>query len=155
MTKVYLETSFFSACVSKRTSDKIVGWRASSLEWWNTQASRFELYISAEVIRELTSPDFPESKEALDYLKGLNVLQTRPEVLELAKELVGERIMPAPSVEGDAVHVAHTLFYEIGYLLTWNVKHLAPQQARTPSCILQTARSYRSCACDAGPTSRR
>jgi hypothetical protein len=44
--KVYLETSFFSECVTTRKSDFDVGKRASSNFWWKTQASRFDLYAS-------------------------------------------------------------------------------------------------------------
>jgi len=50
MARVYLETSFFSACVSTRTSAKSVAWRETSIEWWQTQAARHELYVSDEVV---------------------------------------------------------------------------------------------------------
>ena len=56
--RVYLESSFFSACVSTRTDPKTAGWRVSSKEWWDTQASRHELFISAEVVRELAAPSY-------------------------------------------------------------------------------------------------
>jgi len=50
MARVYLETSFFSACVSTRTSAKSVARRETSIEWWQTQAVRHELYVSDEVV---------------------------------------------------------------------------------------------------------
>ncbi len=49
---VYLETSFVSACVSDRTDAKSVYRRETSLEWWNTQARRYDLFVSAEVLWE-------------------------------------------------------------------------------------------------------
>ncbi len=52
MARVYLETSFFSACVSKRTSAKSIAWREASNEWWLTQATRHELFVSGEVVAE-------------------------------------------------------------------------------------------------------
>jgi hypothetical protein len=131
MAKVYLETSFFSACVSTRTSDKVAGWRASSLEWWQTQASRFELFISPEVFRELSAPEFPNRVAALKMLEGLNVLQLSADAQTLAALLVSERIMPGPAVEGDALHVAVATLHRMDYLLTWNVKHLANPNKRT------------------------
>jgi hypothetical protein len=131
MLKVYLETSFFSACVSTRTSDKVVGWRASSLEWWQTHASRFELYISSEVFRELSAPEFPNRIAALKMLDGLKVLSLNEDVQRLATLLVTERIMPGPAVEGDALHVAVATLNRMDFLLTWNVRHLANPNKRT------------------------
>jgi hypothetical protein len=79
--KVYLETSFFSECCTIRTGEIARGRRATSTNWWNTQARRFELFISNEVVRELGSPDFPEEVRtpALAMLENLPLLDlTRP-----------------------------------------------------------------------------
>ena len=61
MSSVYLETSFFSECCTIRTGEIARGRRATSLNWWETYARKFDLYISREVVRELSSPDFPEA----------------------------------------------------------------------------------------------
>src|SRR5260221_6883697 len=52
MAKVYLETSFFSACVTTRTDVDSQSWKGRSLSWLKTQAPRHQLAISAEVIAE-------------------------------------------------------------------------------------------------------
>lgn len=52
-------------------------------------------------------------------------LDITEEVRGLAKILVGEKVMPGPAEEGDAVHVATAIVHRCDYLLTWNVKHLA------------------------------
>jgi hypothetical protein len=126
-----LETSFFSACVSTRTSDKSVGWRASSLEWWQTQARRFELFISPTVVDELSSPDFPASEKALAMLNGLPLLTQTPEVIALAELFVKERVMPGPADGGDALHVATATLHRMDCILTWNVQHMANPRKRT------------------------
>lgn len=138
MLSVYLESSFFSACVSTRRGDKSVGWKASSLEWWNTYARFFELRISPEVVRELSSPDFPEDRRgaALAMLEGLGALEFTDEVADVADLLVNERLMPGPSVEGDALHVAFCIVHRIDYLLTWNQKHLANPRKRTHFAVI-------------------
>ena len=59
MARVYLETSFFSECATIRTGAIDLGRRATSLKWWQTQSKSFELFISNEVIRELSDPNFP------------------------------------------------------------------------------------------------
>jgi hypothetical protein len=131
VTSVYLETSFFSACVSTRTGDKIAGWRASSREWWKTQAAHFALFISPEVFRELSAPEFPNRDAALKMLEGINLLQPSEDVQRLAALLVSERIMPGPAIEGDALHVAYATLKRMDFMLTWNVKHLANPNKRT------------------------
>lgn len=136
MAKVYLETSFFSACVSTRTSDKIRGWRASSLEWWETQRQHFELFISPEVFRELSAPDFKNSEKALAMLQDLDVLELTAEGTALAELLVKERVMPGPAVKGDALHVATATVHRMDFLLTWNVAHLANPNKRTHFAVI-------------------
>jgi hypothetical protein len=134
--KVYLETSFFSACVSTRKSDKSLGWRASSIEWWESQAPRFELFITSEVIRELSDPAFPHSKKAIAMLRDLSVLRLTPETFDLADLLVREKLMPVPAVSGDALHVAAATIHGMDYLLTWNQRHLANPNKRTHFSIV-------------------
>jgi hypothetical protein len=118
--RVYLETSFFSECATIRTGAIDLGRRATSLGWWQTQAKSFDLFISNEVIRELSDPDFPNAVRApaLAMLSGLNALPLTAEVISLADLLVKERVMPAPSIEGDAIHLAVAAVHRIDYLLT-------------------------------------
>jgi hypothetical protein len=129
--KVYLETSFFSACVSTRRSPGSRGWRAISNAWWQQESRRYELFISPEVIQELTATDFKNRRNAVEMLQGLKLLEQTQEVAALAQLLVKEHVMPGPSVEGDAIHVAAATIHQMDYLLTWNVKHLANPNKRT------------------------
>ena len=136
MSKVYLETSFFSLCVSTRTGIKEQGWKASSIEWWQTQARKHELFISPEVIRELSAPEFPNGPLALQLVRGLAILDLTLEVVELAELFVQEKVMPGPAFQGDALHVAAATFHAMDYILTWNVKHLANPNKRRHLAIL-------------------
>ena len=131
MARVYLETSFFSACVSLRTSAKSVAWRQTSMEWWQTQAERHDLYVSDEVVAELSDPDFVQGPAALEMLRGLRLLELGPEVRGLAEILVREKVLPAPAVSGDAIHVAVATVHRMDYVLTWNVQHMANPNKRT------------------------
>ena len=136
MARVYIETSFFSACVTDRSGEKIVGWRASSNEWWKTQRRRHDIFISGEVIRELSAADFPNRDKALALLTGLNMLELTLEVERLADLMVREKVMPAPAVGGDAVHVAAAVTHRMDYILTWNVKHLANPNKRAHFAVI-------------------
>jgi hypothetical protein len=117
--------------VSQPTDPKVAGWRVTSLEWWREQRTHHQLFISAEVLRELSSPKFPDSERALEMVHGLNALALSLEVTEFAKLLVSERLMPGPATEGDALHVAAATIHKMDYLLTWNVRHLANPNKRT------------------------
>ncbi len=44
MARVYLETSYFSACATIRTGTIDLGRRATSLQWWNSEAKAFDLF---------------------------------------------------------------------------------------------------------------
>jgi hypothetical protein len=79
MARVYLETSFFSQCVTNRTGELDIGRRASSNLWWQTQAGRHDLFISPEVLRELSAPEFPNRDQALAMLRGLRILELTTE----------------------------------------------------------------------------
>lgn len=124
MTRVYLDTSFVSACVSTRADPASIVRRESSIEWWNSQRHHHTVYISAEVINELDQKTFSAREAALTFIDDLEVVPTTDAVLGLAEILIEHKLMPAP-IGGDAVHVAACCQHGIEYLLSWNVRHLA------------------------------
>ena len=127
---MYLETSFFSACVWDRPDPKSIAHCDESRRWWVQQRHLHELCTSAEVLRELSDPTFHNREDALALTAGVTDLPITPEVLGLAKILVCERVMPGPAEEGDAVHVAASVIHRVEFMLTWNVKHLANPNKR-------------------------
>lgn len=130
MARVYVDTSFFSTYVSTRSDPKTAGWRTTSVEWWLMQRPLHEMFVSDEVIIELSSPRFPQGPDALALLADTTVLSITAEVYRWAEVMVAEKVMPGPASAGDALHVAVAAFYRMDYLLTWNVKHLANPKKR-------------------------
>lgn len=124
MARVYLETSFVSACVTKRDDAASVYRRQISADWWKDQRAKHELFVSEEVVAELSHPDFRQRDDAAGLIHGVPLLPADEEVRGLAKILVREKVMPGP-VAGDAVHVAVATVHRMEYVLTWNVRHLA------------------------------
>lgn len=124
MARVYLETSFVSACVSTRTDAASIYRRQASLDWMATQAPGHDLFVSAEVQLELDSPTYPQRTAALVYIQPFQFLALTNEVLGLASLLVQEKVMPGPA-RGDPIHVAAACVHRMDYLLSWNVRHLA------------------------------
>lgn len=86
--------------------------------------------MSDEVVAELSDPDFVRGPAALAMLRGLNHLELDARVKGLAELLVREKVMPGPSVAGDAIHVAVAVVHQMDYILTWNVKHMANPNKR-------------------------
>lgn len=125
MARVYLETSFFSACVSERRDARSIYSRHQSRQWWVHQRTAYEIFISGEVLRELSSPGFRHREEALALAKDARLLALNGDVLGLAKALVREKAMPGPEESGDAVHLAAAVVHGMDFLLTWNQRHLA------------------------------
>jgi hypothetical protein len=125
MARIYLETSFFSACVSGRTDAASIFRKQESQRWWTAQRSVHELSLSAEVLRELSDPAFPQRDLALAMTVGLNLLPIDTDTVGLAKILVREQVMPGPESSGDSLHVAVATVHSMEFILTWNVKHLA------------------------------
>jgi hypothetical protein len=124
MARVYLETSFVSACVSDRTDAASSYRRETSREWWERQRQQHRLFVSDEVVAELSDPAFPRSQAALDWIAGIESLAVAPEAIGFARVLVAEKAMPGP-LKGDAIHVAVATVCSVDFVLSWNVKHLA------------------------------
>jgi hypothetical protein len=135
MAKVYLETSFISACVTTRNDVGSVYRRQTSIEWWNTQRQLHNLFLSDEVVLELSSPIYPRREEALEWVNGVQIIPATESAIRIGDLLVKERVMPAP-LRGDAMHVAIAVASGMDYMLSWNVKHLAnPNKLRHLSVI--------------------
>jgi len=125
MAKIYLETSFFSACVSTRTDPASLSRRQISQTWWTLHRHQHRLFISAEVIEELSQPTYPNCENALQMTVGIELLPIDALAIGFAKILVQERVMPGPEGSGDALHVAVATVHTMKHILSWNVRHLA------------------------------
>lgn len=131
MARVYLDTSFISACVSTREDPASIVRREASLEWMATQRPRHSVFISSVVLDELEDPAFVASPEAIKLAADIELLDITDQVSGVATVLVQENVMPGPAHAGDAVHVAASAVHRVDYLLSWNVRHLAnPNKVR-------------------------
>jgi hypothetical protein len=124
MARVYLETSFVSACVTTRTDPGSLYRREASTQWLSAQSRLHELFVSDEVFLELSDPDYPQKDAGLTLIAELPRLGMGEQVRGLAELFVRHKLMPAPAA-GDALHVAVATVHAMEYLLTWNVRHLA------------------------------
>jgi hypothetical protein len=123
MPRVYLETSFVSACVTDRTDTDSLYRLKHSREWWDSQRHLHELYVSPEVIAELSVESYRCREKALAWIGGVPVLEINDDVMGLARVLIQEKAMPTGS--GDPIHVAVAAVHGLQYMVSRNVKHLA------------------------------
>jgi hypothetical protein len=123
--RVYIETTVVSYLTARPNRDVVIaGHHQTTHEWWDTRRGHYELCISQLVLKEAGAGDSEAAQERLDTLKGMTLLETSAQALDLAKELIQAGALPAKAAD-DALHIAVASMNGIPYLLTWNCRHLA------------------------------
>lgn len=123
--KVYIETSIVSYLTARPSNDvRVVANQNTTIEWWETRRSSFELFISEFVIAEASLGNPEAAKKRLEAIAGLPELSTANEVRMLANALISEGAIPTKA-EVDAFHIAVAAVNGLEYLLTWNCAHIA------------------------------
>ncbi len=121
---VYIETSVLSYLTARPTGDLLAAaWQKITVDWWDTQRSRFDLYMSDVTIEE-TGKDNPEAgARRLEALSGIPILPITEAVAGLSKALLQGKALPVKALN-DALHIAVSAVHGVDYLLTWNCRHL-------------------------------
>lgn len=128
--KVYIETSIIGYLTARQSNDlRVMANQNATIEWWDTQRSKFDLVISEFVIAEVSLGDPEAARRRLAAVDGIMKLQTTEEVRVLGKDLMRRNALPEKA-EIDAYHVAIAAVNGIEYLLTWNCTHIANAHTR-------------------------
>jgi hypothetical protein len=123
--KVYLETTIASYLTARPSRDLVVAAHQElTLEWWNRNRGRFDLFVSDLVLQEARRGDPEAAARRIAELSGIPILEVNEEARELARQFIRERLIPAEAVE-DAFHVAIATAQGMDFLLTWNCRHIA------------------------------
>lgn len=137
--RLYIETSIVSYLTAKPSRDLVrAAHQQVTRDWWETRA-QFELYISQFVLDEASVGDQSAAARRLAALREVAVLDTTPDVVNLAGELTRAGDLPKKAVV-DALHIAVASIHGMDYLLSWNCRHIANAAMR--SRIENTCRSY-------------
>ncbi len=125
MATAYIETTIPSYYVA-RTSDSLLqaAKQAATRRWWDGGCSGFDLFTSLETLDEVGKGEPLMASERLELLRDIPLLPLPDEGLDLARALVASGLVPAKAAS-DALHIALASFHRIGYLVTWNFKHIA------------------------------
>ena len=97
--------------------------------WWEEEREKYRLFVSRVVEHEILQGRAELAEKRLALLEGLQRLAVDGAVTHLAGELHSYLRLPL-AAETDALHLAAACHYEIDYLLTWNMRHLANGRIR-------------------------
>ena len=102
---VYIETSIVSYLTARPTNDLLASaWQMITVEWWETQRIRFDLYTSDVALEEAGKGNLEAAARRLEALSGIPILPITGSVVALSKVLLQGRALPAKALD-DALHI--------------------------------------------------
>jgi hypothetical protein len=103
--------------------------QVTTRRWWEEEREQYRLFVSSVVEDEIMQGRADLAQQRLALLTDMPKLVVDDAIGELAAEL--HRYLRLPeSAQTDAMHLALACHYQIDYLLTWNMKHLASARIR-------------------------
>jgi hypothetical protein len=99
-------------------------------EWWSVRRQDFDLFVSQIVLREVRAGDEDASRQRLEVVNDIPLLELSEEALQLAEALVNQQVI-ANNAAVDALHIAVAATNGMDYLITWNFKHIANAAMRS------------------------
>ena len=127
---VYIESSVIGYLTARPSRDVVAASRqAITIDWWRDNRRRFEVYVSALVLEELSGGDAAAAAARLEAVAGIPSLEIGPEAVSLAEALLAAGAVPANS-QRDALHIAIAATQGTDYLLTWNFRHINNAETR-------------------------
>jgi len=92
-------------------------WQSATLEWWQTQRKRFELFTSQLVLDEAAAGHPDAADRRLLSLKNIPILPLTEAATDLAELFINEGALPHKASD-DALHLALAAYHNVDYLLT-------------------------------------
>lgn len=121
---VYIETSIISYLTARPSRDLLAAaWQKVTIDWWDTQRDRFDLYTSDIVIEEAGRGDAFAVARRLEALARIPLLAITDEVVALSEALIDAKALPQKAID-DSLHIALSAVHGVDYLLTWNYRHI-------------------------------
>ncbi len=121
--KLYLETSIWNFLFAEDSPEK----KLITEEFFNDIVlKKYEIFISAIVIEEISNADDKKQKLLLGLIKKYqpSILEINEEVKDLSERYIINGAIPK-SKPADALHAAISAVFEMDALISWNFKHLA------------------------------
>ena len=140
--KIYVETSVISYLTARMSGDLVVAARQKvTQDWWDSAQKRFELFVSALVIDEISAGDTGAANARLNLVKNIPLLSAKEDIDRLVQTFIEKGPIPAKATE-DAVHIAYATVHGMDYLVTWNFKHIANAEIRRAIAAITEKAGY-------------
>jgi hypothetical protein len=122
---VYLETTIPSYLAAHPSRDLVIAAHQQiTHDWWRVARGRYELFISASVLDEISRGDPDAATRRLALVEDLPVLEVNEDVSSLY-EIYNRELGLPERAEVDVLHIAFAVGFGMDYLLTWNCVHIA------------------------------
>jgi len=127
---VYVETSIISYLTARPSRDVVAAARQqTTIEWWSRRRQLFRVHASELVIDEAREGDSVAVERRLAALHGTPILAVSADAAKLAASLMEDGAVPRRAA-ADALQIAIAAVNGMGYLLTWNCRHIANARTR-------------------------
>ncbi len=127
----YIETSVVSYLTARPSRDVVVAaYQQVTREWWRNAADRFDLVASDLVVSEAGMGDPDAARARLVVLESMTLLEATGEAADLTLALIASEAVPRTAAD-DAAHMAIAVTNAVGFLVTWNFRHIANAALRS------------------------
>ncbi|MCC6276141.1 MAG: type II toxin-antitoxin system VapC family toxin [Leptospiraceae bacterium] len=122
--QILIETSVISYYTAPFSRDLVVaGHQEVTIEWWEKKKDLFECFISTFIFQEISRGNTRESEKRLKVVEELKILEEKEEIKRISEMYFLKMSIPERS-KLDLFHLATATFYEMDYILSWNMKHI-------------------------------
>ena len=136
--RVYLDTTVPSAYYDDRAPDR----QRLTQEFWQGRCLEMDAVISTITLLEIRNTPNEDKRQKMENLvQNLTVLNFSNEADNLAQEYVRRGIFPE-KFTSDANHVAIAVVHGIGYLASWNFRHLVKVNTRREVNLVNALEGY-------------
>ncbi|MXX37804.1 MAG: type II toxin-antitoxin system VapC family toxin [Gemmatimonadetes bacterium] len=136
--RVYLDTKVPSAYYDDRAPDR----QRLTQEFWQGRCLEMDAVISTITLLEIRNTPNEDKRQKMENLvQNLTVLNFSNEADNLAQEYVRRGIFPG-KFASDANHVAIAVVHGIGYLASWNFRHLVRVNTRREVSLVNALEGY-------------
>jgi hypothetical protein len=120
---VYIESTIPSYATARPSSNILNTIRKAQTETFWQIRDRFNLWISQDVIDEISGGDNDAAQRRLEFVKGIKLLPKPDGLAALA--VTYQKLLDIPDrAKQDYFHLAYCVLSGIDYLLSWNCTHL-------------------------------
>jgi hypothetical protein len=120
---VYIETTIPSYATAQPSFNALNVVRRTQTEIFWKMRDKFRLWISQEVIEEISKGDKEAAMRRIEFVKGIELLPEPEGINALAATY--QALLDIPDrAKRDCFHLAYCVLSRIDYLLSWNCTHL-------------------------------